>query len=47
MSEEELRKQIRIMIATVNDRYPKMPILKWLDFEDAIVHLVKEEIKNG
>lgn len=41
MNEKELRQQIRIMIASVNDKYPKMPLLKWMDFEDAIVHLVK------
>jgi hypothetical protein len=41
MNEAEVRKSIRILIASLNEKYPKMPLIKWVDFEDGIVYLVK------
>lgn len=37
------RQKIRVMIASLNEKYPKMPLLMWQDFEDAIVHLIDEQ----
>ena len=40
--ESKTRENVRLSIAIVNEKYPKMPLLKWQDFEDAIVAVTKD-----
>jgi len=42
MSEQKLRAAIRTIIASINEKYPHVPLLQWQDFEDQIIYLIQE-----